>query len=114
MIKKQNRILADDVLTAELQADGPEPGDVVAGSPRASSRALDRIGETEVGVWQLTEGTVTDTEADEVFVVVAGRGTVAFPDGSEIELRPGTAVRLHAGDRTVWTVRETLRKIYIA
>jgi uncharacterized cupin superfamily protein len=109
-----DRILSADILALELETDGPAPEDVIAGSPRTSSRALGRVGETEVGVWQLTEGTVTDTEVDEVFIVLAGDGTVAFPDGSEIELRPGVAVRLHAGDRTVWTIRETLRKIYIA
>jgi uncharacterized cupin superfamily protein len=108
-----DRILTADILTLELETDGPAPEDVVSGSPRTSSRVLGQVGETEVGVWQLTEGAVTDTEADEIFIVLAGEGTVAFPDGSEVELRPGVAVRLHAGDRTVWTIRETLRKIYI-
>ena len=31
-----------------------------------------------------------------------------------VELRPGSVVRLRAGQRTVWTVRQTLRKVYIA
>jgi uncharacterized cupin superfamily protein len=26
----------------------------------------------------------------------------------------GVAVRLHAGDRTTWTVTEALRKVYVA
>jgi uncharacterized cupin superfamily protein len=108
-----DRILAADVLALDLEPDGPALGDVVNGSPRTSSRVLGRQGEAEVGVWELTTGTVTDTEVDEIFVVLAGDGTVTFPDGSAIQLRPGVAVRLRAGDRTVWTVRETLRKIYV-
>ena len=47
---------------------------------------------------------------------VAGFATVAFDDPAlpSIELRPGSVVRLTAGMRTVWTVRETLRKVYLA
>jgi uncharacterized cupin superfamily protein len=108
-----DRLLTADILSLALEADGPAPDEVVAGSPRTSSRTLGRRGDAEMGVWQLTAGTVTDVEADEVFVVLAGDGTVTFADGSAIELRPGVVVRLHAGDRTVWAVRETLRKIYI-
>ena len=57
-----------------------------------------------------------DVEADEVFVVLAGDATVEFEDPAlpPIELRPGSIVRLDEGMRTVWTVRETLRKVYIA
>lgn len=71
-------------------------------------------GTAEVGIWELTPGVVTDVESDEVFVVVAGRGAVIFADGSSIELRPGTVVRLVAGDRTTWEITETLRKVYLA
>ena len=67
-------------------------------------------------MWEHTPGASTDVEADEVFVVLAGSATVAFEDPAlqSIELRPGSVVRLTAGMRTVWTVRETLRKVYFA
>lgn len=67
-------------------------------------------------MWEHTPGTSTDVEADEVFVVLAGAATVSFdgPALEPIELRPGSVVRLTAGMRTVWTVRETLRKVYLA
>ena len=67
----------------------------------------------ELGVWEITSGIVTDIEADEVFVVMSGRGRVEFEDGSSIALGTGTDVRLRAGDRTHWIVYETLRKIYV-
>ena len=62
----------------------------------------------------MTAGTARDTEVDEVFVVLAGRGTVRFEDGEVIGLTPGTAVRLRAGERTTWTVEEPLRKVWVA
>ena len=35
-------------------------------------------------------------------------------DGEQVELRPGSVVRLRAGERTTWVVHETIRKIYVA
>ncbi|MFT4233477.1 MAG: cupin domain-containing protein [Microbacterium sp.] len=68
------------------------------------------------GAWAMTPGTMTDTEASEVFVVVAGRGRVDFidPPLPSIDLTPGAIVRLDDGQKTVWTVTETLRKVYLS
>jgi uncharacterized cupin superfamily protein len=38
---------------------------------------------------------------------------VQFEDGSALAVGPGTVVRLHAGDRTVWRVTQALRKVYV-
>ena len=108
------RLLSPDVLAAPLD-HGPLPADeVVAGSPTAAVLALDTVGGAEVGLWEMTEGTARDTEVDEVFVIVAGRGRVSFEDGEQVDLAPGVAVRLRAGERTVWTVTERVRKIWVA
>lgn len=40
-------------------------------------------------------------------------GTFEFDSGEVVDLAPGDVVRLHAGERTRWTVTETLRKIYL-
>jgi uncharacterized cupin superfamily protein len=87
---------------------------VVDGSPTAAARTLGAVGDVEVGVWEMSAGTARDTEVDEVFVVLAGAGTVAFADGEVLALAPGTAVRLRAGERTTWTVTSPLRKIWVA
>ena len=95
----------------------PVPNDqVVAGAPATGLVEVDALGDVEVGVWEMTPGAMRDVEADEVFVVLAGRATVTFEEPAlpAIELRPGSLVRLTAGMRTVWTVRETLRKVYLA
>ena len=105
-----NRVLdvAAAVPTAPL-----DPATVLHGAPEAGSRALAAVAGVEVGVWEMTPGTATDTEADEVFVVLSGSGTVTFQDGERVDLAPGTVVRLRAGEQTTWVVHETLRKIYV-
>ncbi|NTV38914.1 MAG: DUF861 domain-containing protein [Demequinaceae bacterium] len=69
-----------------------------------------------VGVWECTPGTSTDVEVDEVFVVLSGRARIDFvaPKLPSIEIGPGDVFRLEAGMKTVWTVTETLRKVYVA
>lgn len=98
-------------------AHEPLPADeVLIGRPTAATHALARLGEVEVGIWEMTPGTASDTEADEVFVVLAGHARIEFvePPLPAIEVGPGSVVRLTEGQRTVWTVTETLRKVYIA
>ena len=93
--RMSERVLTSDVLAGET---GP----------------LTTLGPAEIGTWGMAPGTDHDTEVDEVFVVLAGHGTVTFEDGEVVELAPGVAVRLRAGERTTWVVTETLRKVYVA
>ncbi len=95
--------------------------DPIEGTPSAGSVTLDERNGVEVGVWEMTTGTAADTEIDETFVVLAGAATVRFQEvpglsapPADLALSPGSVVRLAAGTRSVWTVTETLRKIYIA
>ena len=103
---------------AHLPAAYDPVGDdqIVAGTPTTRFVDLDEASGRSIGVWEMTAGAMRDVEADEVFVVLAGDATVAFDDPAlpAIELRPGSIVRLEEGMRTVWTVRETLRKVYVA
>ena len=90
---------------------------VIAGAPRVREATLVERDGVEIGVWELSPGTVTDVEVDEVSVVIAGDATLEILNeagGSTThDLRPGTVFRLEAGMRTIWTVRETLRKLYV-
>ena len=85
---------------------------LVAGAP---STGFVELTDT-IGVWEMSPGAMRDVEGDEVFVVLSGSATVEFDEPSlpPIELGPGSVVRLTAGMRTLWTVRETLRKVYVA
>ena len=107
-----------DVADAVLSEDELAPEQILAGDPRVSSAVLHEAvdpsgGRTvERGIWQITPGTVTDVEADELFVVLSGRATVEFEDGPALEVGPGSVVVLPEGAVTRWTVHETLRKVY--
>ncbi|WP_010204731.1 cupin domain-containing protein [Salinibacterium sp. PAMC 21357] len=89
--------------------------EVVEGTPTAGYAVLDTLGDSEIGIWEMTSGTATDTEVDEVFVVISGRASIHFAaDDRTIAVGPGDVVRLTAGMQTTWTISETLRKIYIS
>ena len=48
-------------------------------------------------------------------LVIAGRATVLFDaDDRVVRLGVGSVARLRAGERTLWTVTESLRKAYVA
>ncbi|MFD9123929.1 cupin domain-containing protein [Kitasatospora sp. NPDC059571] len=99
---------------AELEPEPLDPAQIVSGTPEVTGRVLwsSPDGRELRGLWQITPGVVTDTEADELFVVLSGRATIEVAGGPTLEVGPGDAAVLRAGDRTTWTVHETLRKAY--
>ncbi|KAA1379790.1 cupin domain-containing protein [Aeromicrobium fastidiosum] len=107
------RLLAQDALAVPIEHAPVQDDDVLGGHPTMGAETLHTHGDVELGVWEITSGVVKDTEVEEMFVVLSGRGLVELADGSSIPLAAGTVVRLRAGDRTRWIVYETLRKIYV-
>jgi uncharacterized cupin superfamily protein len=111
-LTKTNTVL--DAFSLGLDPNPIPAGDIVHGTPTSTSRDVMELDGLSIGVWELTPGTVTDVEVDEVFVVLSGRATVEFGgDDRVLQLEPGTIGRLGKGARTRWTVTETLRKVYI-
>ena len=106
-------VRASALADSELEADPLEPGQVVAGRPEVRALALHDGDDLAVGIWQHSVGTSTDVEADEIFVVLSGRATVAVVDGPTLEIGPGDVGLLPAGARTTWTVHQPLRKVYV-
>jgi len=98
--------LANDILVEHAELPGHE-------GVSAGVSVIDTEGDIEVGVWEHSVGTSTDTEVEEVFVVLSGRGTVTCDQGGEILLEPGSIGMLPMGAKTVWTVTEPLRKVWI-
>jgi uncharacterized cupin superfamily protein len=95
---------------AALEPEPLDPAQVIAGDPRISSWVLaSGRGGAETGVWRCTPGIFRDVEADESFVVVEGRATIAWAGGA-IEVGAGDVCALEAGTETVWTVHETVLK----
>lgn len=103
-----------DVPDSELEAEDLDPQQIVSGTPVVTGKVLWEAedGSQIRGIWQITPGVVTDTEANELFVVVSGRATIEVEGGATLEVGPGSACVLREGDRTTWTVHETLRKAY--
>ena len=99
-----------------LEHASVSPEQTLAGAPTVGEVALGEIAGVEIGIWECTPGTSTDTEVDEVSVVISGRARIDFvsPALPSIEIGPGDVLRIEAGMKTVWTVTETLRKVYIA
>ncbi|AJT67808.3 cupin domain-containing protein [Streptomyces chattanoogensis] len=99
---------------ADLEPEPLDPGQIVSGEPVVTGKVLweSPDGKQIRGIWQITPGVVTDTEANELFVVVSGRATIEIEGGPVLEVGPGDACVLREGDRTQWTVHETLRKAY--
>lgn len=97
-----------------LEHEAVTPDQRIDGRPRTGVADLGRFGGLEVGVWEMTPGVMRDEESAEVFVVLSGSATVEFDDGTAaLSLQPGDVVHLAEGAKTVWTVTETLRKVYL-
>ncbi|MDF3301783.1 cupin domain-containing protein [Streptomyces tropicalis] len=99
---------------ADLVPEPLDPTQIVSGTPEVTGKVVweSADGRRARGIWQITPGVVTDTEADEVFVVVSGSATIEVEDGPTLHVGPGDMAVLREGDRTTWTVHETLRKVY--
>ncbi|MFJ4466396.1 cupin domain-containing protein [Streptomyces sp. NPDC089424] len=99
---------------AELEPEPLDPAQIVSGTPEVTGKVVweSRDGRRIRGVWQITPGVVTDTEADEMFVVISGSATIEVAGGPTLRVGPGDMAVLREGDRTTWTVHETLRKAY--
>ncbi|GAA1796672.1 cupin domain-containing protein [Leucobacter iarius] len=103
-----------------IELEAVPAADVVAGDPRQGIAELGIIGDCEAGIWELREGTTTDTEVDELFVVLSGGATIELLDGPGVEagtvfeVAAGDVMRLVAGTRTKWTVPDHIRKVYFS
>jgi uncharacterized cupin superfamily protein len=101
-------------LDVPLEPGELDPSQVIAGAPAVTETVLSESPDGRVvrGIWRITEGTVTDVEQDEVFVVLEGRATIEVQGGPTVRVGPGDVCVLRRGARTTWTVHEALRKVF--
>jgi uncharacterized protein len=107
MSHADDRLASADVLDDPLDADG-------LSEPLSTASRVLLAADVEVGLWEAGPGVDVDVEADEVFLVLSGAGTLTFEDNGTIDLRAGVLVRLREGDRTTWEITERLRKLYVS
>jgi len=89
--------------------------DVDYGNPRQGALELGKIAGCEAGIWELRDGAVLDTEVDELFVVISGSATIKLLDeGRSVDVKTGDVMRLTAGTKTRWIVKDHIRKVYLA
>lgn len=114
MLNRTCRVVPAAALpSADLPVTPLDASQVRAGDPVVRTLELAEDDAVSVGVWEHSAGTSSDVEADEVFVVLSGRATVRVEGGPTLELGPGDVGTLTEGARTVWTVHEDLRKIFV-
>jgi uncharacterized cupin superfamily protein len=109
--------LVSQALLEALNYEPVEADKVVDGFPTTGYKELGVWNGVEVGIWEMTPGSMTDTEVEEIFIVIAGEAILTRTiDGEEVsvELSPGVVCHLEAGEENRWDVRVALRKIYIA
>jgi len=94
----------------------PVPAEQVDyGNPRQGQAGLGTIGGCEAGIWELRDGAVLDTEVDEVFVVISGGATIKLlEENRSVEVKTGDVMRLTAGTKTRWIVKDHIRKVYLS
>lgn len=101
-------------VTDQLRPDPLDPSDVVSGSPEAFDLVLatdEDAGET-CGFWSITPGIVTDIEVEEKSLIMKGRATVDFGNGRTQTVGPGDVLVFEGGEKTTWTVEETIFKAF--
>lgn len=100
---------------ASLDRVSLSPDQIESGSPETRILELADFAGVSMGVWEHTEGVSTDTEVDEVFIVISGGATIEFTDDDTppLEVTAGDIVRLSAGAKTRWIVRDHIRKVYL-
>ncbi len=65
-----------------------------------------------VDVWSAQEGLIGGETADEIFVIMEGKGEITFDDtGETIQMGPGDVVLLKHGQTNTWRTLETIRKV---
>jgi uncharacterized cupin superfamily protein len=96
----------------ELTPYDPEPDSVLAGNPVTSNAFLTSDDKVTYGIWQITPGTSVQVATPGMFVVLSGSATIAVDGGQTFDVGPGDVCMWDGGERTVWTVRETVRKVW--
>lgn len=103
-----------DAANAELTPVGPKAG-ATEGDPVESIREISSEGPLESGVWECTPGSFPSAREgySEFMYFLAGDATITDEDGTEHQIHPGVALQLSDGWRGSWTIRETVRKVYV-
>ncbi|GAA1415426.1 cupin [Glutamicibacter uratoxydans] len=108
-----------DAMGIDLNLEPVQAGLLVNGNPGTAVQRLGEIFDVEFGLWEMSEGSMRDVEAEELFIVLSGKASVRVEpvngfEAEEISLVPGSICHLREGMHTTWVVDQPLRKVYLA
>lgn len=94
----------------------PIANDVIDyGTPREGWLSLGPVGDSAAGIWEMRDGSVFHTETSRVFVVISGGATIKLLDeGRSIDVKTGDVMRLNAGTKTRWIVKDHVRSVFMS
>jgi len=104
------------VADASLKPDRIEAKDIISGNPRAGNLVFSTSADAREtrGVWSCTRGSFHWTfDTDETAVILEGLVKVRMEDGTTLDLKQGDMAFFPRGQKSVWTIEEDLRKVYI-
>jgi uncharacterized protein len=87
--------------------------------PGSTSRQREHMlfdnGDVAIGFWEVTPGRFANhlDDFDELMLMASGRLSVDLPDGSMIDVAPGTAWVTPRFFPCSWTVHQTVRKLFV-
>ncbi|AHK35242.1 hypothetical protein OPAG_09272 [Rhodococcus opacus PD630] len=65
------------------------------------------------GVWEAEPGVHDDYLGQETVVILRGRATITGSSGHTVDVQAGDLVIIDPGEKTTWTVHETIRKVFV-
>ena len=104
----------NNATTADPGEHKPKETSTTPGQTEVSFRLWARD-DFRTGIWEVTPGEFKSTRPgyDEICQILSGSGTITEPDGSSFEIGPGTLFVTPAGWEGHWTIRETVRKMWV-
>jgi len=105
--------LVADARDCSLSPTGA-PSLVLSGDPQTAELIVVEGDGLELGVWEVTPGVFRSTKngIGEFMTILSGSGSITHADGRVDHLEAGTVIVLSDGADVVWTVTQTIRKVY--
>lgn len=92
------------------------PGyEVIDGNPKTYMRMDQGNADSKhrLGIWCCTPGSFRCVEkGDELQTLLEGSLTLIYDDGSEHHFGPGDSIYTEKGERVIWKIHETVKKVF--
>ena len=106
--------IMSDATTADPGDHNPKGTSTTPGQTEASFQLWGGNG-MSTGIWEVTPGTFTGKRdgQNEVCQILSGSATITEANGNIFEVGPGSLFVTPSGWAGIWTIHETLRKMWV-